>query len=117
MAINRKWKSGDTLRLRLPMAVRRVVADSRVAADRGRVMLQRGPVVYCVESADNPSLKTPEVSLPQDAKLSARFAPYLLGGVDVIKCDVGGNVMTAVPYCVWDNRDKSVMTVWMNAGK
>ena len=53
LKIARTWKSGDVVRLNLPMPVKRVYADPHVQADEGRVALQRGPVVYCLEGVDN----------------------------------------------------------------
>lgn len=50
--VRRRWRPGDIVELDLPMPVERVVADARVAADRGRVALQRGPLVYCLENVD-----------------------------------------------------------------
>lgn len=117
IVIRREWKNGDTLRLRMPMPVRRVVADSRVEACRGKVSLQRGPIVYCVEGADNASVTSPDVPLPADARLSQMFAPYLLGGVSLVKCGSGEEALTAVPYCVWNNRGKGPMTVWFRTGE
>lgn len=68
--------------LDLPMPVRRVVADDRVEADRGRVALQRGPLVYCVEHPDVPQgVAVRELVLPADAQLSTRRRDDLLGGV------------------------------------
>jgi DUF1680 family protein len=116
IAIKREWKSGDTLRLRLPMPVRRVVADTRVEACRGMVALQRGPIVYCVEKADNPSMNGPDVVLPVGVRLSQSYAPYLLGGVSLVMGGSGESSLTAVPYCVWNNRGKGPMTVWLRNG-
>jgi hypothetical protein len=50
--LERRWKRNDSVELTLPMPVRRVLADPRVAADAGRAALQRGPVVYCAEWPD-----------------------------------------------------------------
>ena len=68
--ITRTWKSGDIVRLSLPMPVERIHADSRVKADVGRVSLQRGPVVYCLEGVDNDG-NGRNLVLPKEAKLSA----------------------------------------------
>ena len=67
------------------MPVRRVVANDQVAADRGRVALQRGPLVYCAEWPDNPGGRVRNLMLPDSAKLDAEFRPDLLNGVTVIK--------------------------------
>jgi len=124
--LKRRWKAGDTVQLSLPMPVRRIVSDGRVAANRGRVALERGPIVYAVESIDNGG-DVFNVVLPDDAVLSARQRPDLLGGVTVITgralglypSDDGRTVVTrekdflAVPYNVWSNRGEDRMAVWL----
>ena len=65
----------------LPMPVRRVVAHDAVEADRGRVALQRGPIVYAAEWPDNPGGHVRNLVLPDDAPLTAEFRPDLLNGV------------------------------------
>ena len=126
VSIRRKWKKGDVIALTLPMPVRRVVANDQVAADRGRVALQRGPIVYCAEWPDNPDGHVRNLLLPDGAKLVAEFRPDLLNGVTVIKSrslalnfDAQGNVMkneqdfTAIPYYAWANRGRGEMIVWI----
>jgi DUF1680 family protein len=124
--LDRRWKAGDTVRLSLPMPVRRVVSDERVAANRGRVALERGPILYAIESIDNAG-DVFNVVLPDDAVLSPRHRPDLLGGVTVITGralglypgDDGRTVVTreqdflAVPYNVWSNRGEDRMAVWL----
>jgi uncharacterized protein len=123
--VNRTWKAGDMVRLVLPMPVERVYADPRVKADVGRVALQRGPVVYCLEGTDNGG-QVRNLSLPRDAKLSANFEKELLGGVVVVRGEAlsvargeNGKLITspiklqAVPYCTWDNRRPGEMVVWL----
>jgi len=105
--ITAKWKAGDALDLRLPMPVERVLASDRVMADRGRAALQRGPVVYCVEAADNASVD--DVVLPINTPMEHEFRAGLLGGVEAI---TGGGV-TAIPYSLWANRGKGAMAVWI----
>ena len=106
--IRRDWTSGDTVELFLPMPVRRIVANETVAEDRGRVALQRGPLVYAVEGADNGD-KVFSLVLPDAAPLRAEFRPGLLNGVAVIK----GEGILAVPYHVWANRGPGQMLVWL----
>lgn len=128
VALTRNWKSGDVIDLALPMPVRRVVANEQVAADRGRVALQRGPVVYCAEWPDNPNGKVRNLLLAGDAKLTAEFRPDLLNGVTVIRSkayglvrDAQGQVVknpqefTAIPYYAWANRGPGQMLVWIPA--
>ena len=124
--LTRLWKSGDTIELLLPMPVRRVVANEQVAADRGRVALQRGPVVYCAEWPDNPNGRVRNLMLPDGARLTAEFRPDLLNGVEVIKgtayalaYDAQGRVtrneqaLAAIPYYAWANRGPGQMLVWI----
>jgi uncharacterized protein len=124
--LKRRWKAGDTVQLSLPMPVRRVVSDERVAANRGRVALERGPIVYAIESIDNGG-DVFNVVLPDDAVLTAKPRPDLLGGITVITGralalypgDDGRTVTTreqdflAVPYNVWSNRGEDRMEVWL----
>lgn len=126
LALNRTWKKGDVVDVLLPMPVRRVVANELVNADRGRVALQRGPLVYCAEWPDNPGGHVRNLLLPDSAKLSAEFKPELLNGVTVIKgqalglsLDAQGKVLkqeqafTAIPYYAWANRGRGEMLVWL----
>ena len=76
--LTRRWKAGDTVQLSLPMPVRRVVSDERVAANRRRVALERGPIVYAVESIDNGG-DVFNIVLPDDAALSAKPRPICSG--------------------------------------
>jgi hypothetical protein len=108
--LRRVWSAGDLVELELPMPIERVYAHPAVAANRGRVALQRGPVVYCLEQADN-ATPLESLALPRDAALRAEEAPDLLGGVVVIKSEA--HPLTAVPYYAWDNRAPGAMQVWL----
>ena len=126
VAIDRTWKAGDTVEVSLPMPVRRVVANSEVAADRGRVALQSGPLVYTAEWTDNPKGKVRNLTLPDTAKLTAEWQPALLKGVTVVKAravalqtNAGGKVekieqdFVGIPYYAWANRGRGQMMVWI----
>jgi len=82
--IRRTWKSGDVIDLSLPMVVKRVVANDQVVEDAGKVALERGPVVYCVEWPDNGG-RALNLVLPDSAKLTAEIRPGLLKGVVTIR--------------------------------
>lgn len=117
--LKRSWLKGDVVELNLPMPVNRVHANQKVAADRGKVALMRGPVVYCIEAADHPNINVLNLALPRDAGLKAHYRPDLLGGVTVLKGKalVEGKspaALTAVPYHAWANREKGAMTVWID---
>jgi uncharacterized protein len=124
--VTRQWRAGDLVRLHLPMPVRRVLANQAVAADRGRVALQRGPIVFAAEWPDNPDGHVRNLLLRDDVPLSARFRPDLLNGVEVITgratayvTQPSGEVVaraqrvTAIPYYAWANRGPGEMTVWI----
>lgn len=126
VGLKRNWKKGDVIELRLPMPVRRVVASEQVSADRGRVALQRGPLVYCAEWPDNPDGRVRNLVLPDSAQLAAEFKPALLNGVTILKgkaqglaLDAQGRVLkqeqefTAIPYYAWANRGRGEMLVWL----
>jgi hypothetical protein len=99
--VNRQWKSGDTIDLVLPMKVQRIQASDRIAADRGRVALRYGPLVYCVERVDQDISQI----LPPQSSLTSQWMPDLLGGVTVIKGTyANGAEMMAIPYCSRANR-------------
>jgi DUF1680 family protein len=119
-------RSGDIIDLRLPLPVRRLVAHEKVADARGRVALQRGPLVYCLEHADNPHIPVRDLALSDDAPLTTEFVPDLLGGVVVVRGHAlggapGGAVdppqaglrFTAIPYYAWANRGPGEMSVWI----
>ncbi|NPV06893.1 MAG: glycoside hydrolase family 127 protein [Anaerolineae bacterium] len=130
--LRRKWKAGDVVELMLPMPVERVYAHPEVRDDAGRVALQRGPLVYCLEQVDNgPNLE--DIRLPRSSELRAHWEPDLLGGVMIVRgegtrrgrsgwdgrlyrsappAEVPVEVV-AVPYYAWANREPGDMLVWM----
>ena len=128
MAISREWKKGDVVRLHFDMTPRTVKADSRVRADRGRVAVQRGPLVYCAEWADN-GFDVMHFVLDAKPQFSIADNPSLAGGVKALKA--GGSVLgrdeagrlvarqaeaTLIPYYSWCHRGPGRMEVWLPAG-
>jgi DUF1680 family protein len=125
--ITRKWKVGDVIELHLPMPARRVIANERVEANHGRVALQRGPLVYCVEAIDHNGLRTNSLFLPDDTTLYTERRPDLLGDVVAITANAAltfepewgsapeilPQALVAVPYYTWANRDEGYMDVWL----
>jgi DUF1680 family protein len=121
----RKWRKHDVVEVSLPLEVRRVHANPKVKDDLGKVALQRGPVVYCAEWADNNG-KTSNIIVPPSASFTASYQPQLLHGVETLTATVpvvtlgtdGTSVSTtprtlvAIPYYAWANRGKGEMTVW-----
>ncbi len=99
--VTREWKKGDRIELELPMEPQRVKADDRVKADLGTVALKYGPLVYNVETADQPNIEQ-QLS---DGPLKAEWRPDLLGGVMVITGTwKDGSPMTAIPNYARMNR-------------
>ena len=132
LRLERRWHKDDVVQLDLPMPVERVYAHPAVRDDAGCVALERGPLVYCLEAADNrPALH--RIALPLDAALTARHDPELLGGVTTIagtalvEEDTPGDdalyravpprtapvSISAIPYYAWDNREPGEMRVWI----
>jgi len=129
--ITRTWQPGDEIEMTLAMPVRRVYGHPDARQLAGRVALQRGPIVYCLETCDNATNVLDQIALPRTAPLKAVHKPDVLGGVTVIegsglllqgegeelyRAQAPRNVpvkFTAVPYCVWDNRAPGSMRVWL----
>jgi DUF1680 family protein len=128
--ISREWKKGDQLVLELPMPVRELAANPLVKEDIGKVALQRGPLVYCAESADNKETGTLRLLLNQNSKYTTEYIPGLLNGITVIRTKGSSSkpasdrekvnnetIITAIPYYSWVNRGPGEMNVWMNVHK
>ena len=131
--VAREWRDRDRVRLSLDMPVERIVAHPSVRMANGKVALQRGPVVYCLEDADNKVVPLSRIALSRTAQLNTAYRNDLLGGVVVItgKAEAIGKEgwestlyrpdpaqirpceITAVPYCVWGNREPGGMLVWI----
>ncbi len=124
--IDRIWKKGDVVDLELPMEVRRVIAHPNLKEDRGRVALERGPIVFCLEGADNKEGRVVNLVLSDDVTFTSEFRSDLLGGVQVVKGTaipakrtLTGEIVAgdkqefmAIPYYAWAHRDRCEMTVW-----
>jgi DUF1680 family protein len=135
LAITREWKDGDTVMYEMEMPIQTVFANPAVRHLEGRVAVQRGPVVYCLEGVDHGGIILDQVSVNREDinKFSVKHRPDLLGGVAVIEgrgkviddASWAGGLygseplkereikLTMVPYCVWDNREPGEMRVWM----
>jgi DUF1680 family protein len=109
--ITRTWRAGDTLTLELPLAAQRIQADPRVAADRGLVALRYGPLVYNVETADQPRIDQPI----SDAPLTPVWRGDLLGGVVALKGTwADGSPLLAIPNYARNNRNPAgASRVWI----
>jgi DUF1680 family protein len=98
------------------MPVRRVEAHETVLGNRGRVALQRGPLVYAAEAVDNGG-RVLDLVLPKEVELEAAFREDLLGGVVAVhgaaRRDGNEVPFLAIPYFSWANRGPGEMAVWI----
>jgi DUF1680 family protein len=140
LRITRDFKPGDTIQLNLTMPPRLTVPHPRVDAVRGCAAVERGPLVYCLEQADQRGGLDPDDALLDVAvPLAVRYRPDLLGGVTTVAAsgrllppgETDGwpysphgtrpqrsgeaAALTAVPYYAWANRGAGAMRVWMPA--
>jgi hypothetical protein len=131
--VEREWKDGDRMEWLLPVETVLVSARPEIRANAGRAAIQRGPLVYCVEEADN-GAPLAALSLEEEPALSERHEPNLPGGCVVI--EGSGRVpadmdwpedepyrplrsatrpkrFRAIPYFLWGNREPGEMSVWL----
>lgn len=123
--IERKWKKGDRVELQLDMEVRTVKANGKVEADRGRMAVERGPIVYCAEWPDN-SFNVLSLLMNQHPQFEVVERPGLLYGLNQIKTSVQtleydeqgrllakDRQLTLIPYYAWAHRGPGNMAVWL----
>lgn len=112
--ISREWTPGDEIELILPMEVKKVKTNDLVTENRGKVAIERGPLVYCLEEIDNPDIDLIQVS--KNTSFSTRFDDKLLNGIEVIEAsDENRNMkFKAIPYYIWNNRGANKMNVWLD---
>ncbi len=136
LEIRRPWTSGDRILLSLDMPVEMVESDPRVRSNLGSVAVQRGPVVFCAESVDNPGLNLRDLALKSKPSFRSSYRADLLGGVVTISARAANTPeeaergplyrpvgsfrpesedvnVTLIPYYAWANRGDSHMVVWM----
>lgn len=134
--ISHLWQEGDTLQLTLPMPVRRIYGNPLVRHQAGQVAVQRGPLVYCLEKADNGE-QLHNLQLPRDARFSAVegkgiFARKILlqapgykqtaedaenqalWHYDRAPSSRQPQVLTFIPWFSWANRGEGEMRIWVN---
>lgn len=125
--LTRKWKKGDEITYILPMDVHRTLANQLVKDNEGKVSLERGPIVFCLEGVDNPDMYRRFV-LPDAAPVSFVYKPEILKGIyalqgkgvlvkpseDGLSVSSENYDFTAIPYFSWCNRGASTMEVWID---
>lgn len=125
LAIDRKWKKGDEVRIHFDMAPRMVKANHKVAADRGRIAIECGPLVYCAEWPDN-KFNIFHFMLNKNPQFKLTDQPLLIGGVRQIiaegrvlsfgsdgKLQATDASLTLIPYYAWAHRGQGCMQVWI----
>lgn len=123
--VNRKWKKGDKVEIHFDMDVRTVRANNKVEADRGRIAIERGPVVYCAEWPDN-DFNVLNILVNRSPEFEVVSRPDLLCGIDQIRTQaqtleyddkgrltVKDHMLTLIPYYAWCHRGSGNMAVWL----
>ena len=123
--IDRKWKKGDVVRVHFDMEARTVKANYRVEADRGRISVERGPIVYCAEWPDN-DFDVLSILMNREPEFELVERPDLLYGLNQLVTDaqtlnyddngrlVAEDVkLTLIPYYAWCHRGSGSMAVWL----
>lgn len=132
VTINREWTAGDSVTLELPMPPVRLYANPAVIMDVGRVALKRGPLVYCIEEADNQGGSVQRFRLPRASELEPQKRDELFDGIVTLSAEAvaidenefeplyrseapkeASSVLTAIPYYLWANRGQGSMVVWI----
>jgi len=126
VVIDRKWKRGDTVSLHFDLEPRIVRANAQVEADRGRVAIERGPLVYCAEFPDNAGFDVRSVLLNQSPKFQLASSTIaetpittLTTDAQVLKFNDEGALttqsvrLTLIPYYAWNHRGRGSMLVWL----
>jgi len=127
LILNRKWKAGDIVDLVLPMPVRKITANEKVEEDKGKLAIQRGPLVYCTEWADAADGHVLDLVFDPQSPMQTFYDPKLLNGVQVITATASkvrrtpeGNIvlgepgeLVMIPYYAWANRGAGEMVVWI----
>lgn len=132
--LTRDWQAGDEVEFDMDMPVTVIRAHPRIRADIGKIAVQRGPVVYCLEEIDN-GANLPALSVRADAKFELHRDEAVLGGIPTLACDAKRLTETGwdeyetycdrhapvkedvravfVPYYAWNNRGTGEMLVWV----
>ena len=131
LAIDRKWKKGDVVSIHFDMPVRTVKAHPAVVDDRGRIAVERGPLVYCAEGVDNERFSIFNFLMPAQPRFrtaertinGTRNVTFTVTAVEVdgeaLDTDNLGHahvrpaVLTMIPYYAWNHRGPGDMEVWM----
>jgi DUF1680 family protein len=140
LEIRRPWQAGDLLHLDFPMPTRLLESHPYARENTGRLAVARGPILYCAESVDNPSIDLRQAAVLPEQPIQAGFRPDLLNGVVTLRMQAAlapldpawdGRLyrpyapaphspasqspapLTLIPYFAWANREAGQMEVWV----
>jgi len=131
LSVNRQWKKGDVVTIHFDMPVRTVKANMHVTDDRGRIAVERGPLVYCAEGADNTDFSIFNFLMPRHPRFSvaereikgSRDVNFSVKAIEVdgqvVETNPRGEALvkaaklTMIPYYAWNHRGAGLMEVWM----
>ena len=125
--VKRLWKKGDVVEINFPMPVRRVVSNEKLLDDKGRVALERGPILFCAEWPDNKDGNVTNLVLADKSALTTEFAKDLLNGVELVRSTAipvrrtlqntvisdPPQPLAVIPYYSWAHRGNGQMIVWL----
>jgi DUF1680 family protein len=124
--INQEWKNNDVVEYQLPMTIQKIKARDELLQDNGRVALQRGPIVYCIEGADNNGKAWNIIAPAQSTFTAENFSVLdekvvsLIANLPAIQINNDGlsaqtiiQKVRAIPYYTWCNRGSNAMQVWL----
>ena len=141
LKVHRNWKSGDKLELNIPMQVRFIESHPLITENTSRFAIARGPILYCLETADNPDVQLARVKIDPQSQPNAEYVPNLLSGIVSLqfvgrrmpldknwegqlyrpythnKRNYRGRAikLIAIPYYAWANREPGEMQIWNQA--
>ena len=114
--LDRAWKKGDRITYELPLEIRQLQSRPELLANTDRIAIQRGPLVYCVEGADNQG-KVLQLALSSNPNFTTKEYQILDEKVQAIQFQAldgqTPKIVTAIPYYTWANRGQNEMMVWI----
>jgi Beta-L-arabinofuranosidase, GH127 len=122
ITLDRLWRDGDVIGIDFPVSARRLVADPRLRESRGRVAVERGPLVYCAEWPEIENRRALDLLFDPASPLTPEIDGSLLGGVAAVRTmarrvsdpSAPSQPIRLVPYSVWANRGAGEMSVWLS---
>ncbi len=114
ISLKRNWDKNSSISIIFPMDIAVHRSHRKVKPNRGKIALSRGPLVYCLESIDNPATVIPGAAIDTTKEVEPRFSENHFGGAWLLEgSDPAGNFLTFIPYFCWANRGQSNMEVWV----